>query len=678
MFKIKEFYFENKEIKIIFDTDKTIDNDIYLSLRTRDKDVWNSIEYDQEIAIKSEKIEEEYVVTINLNMFLNLFTSIQGQKNIVDIHVKNSDGYYNLKHPFNGKKFNESYDYTPLNKLSKIKPYITKGNKIALKIQANNIDPIIKEVAIIENSVKFFLDFPSGQTIYPKAIIIGKKIFDLQLYRENIYLQQLDNYEYEIEKEQLNLLGGYESKTKLDITALFEEDNISFQYPIKIKNSLNVQEIELTNNVKAKINKNSQNMLQMHVEKTGFDIYLESYEILDNSIQFKINAKNLLSIIPIENVSVSLDREFKIRNKREYIFFENIEFTNLEENLILVHIDFNDFLDRVNSSRSQTFKLIVSYTIQGKKYSEKIIIKEPHKYRFRVESLQINMNGKSFISFDMMKVQGNPYKLAIVGSCYSRSAFNSQKKFFNPDYKDFFQIVYTNFQPSIASMNSEKVEFDKNKYLDLSEADLMNVEREYKKSIFQDLEENDFDYLIIDFFVDATHGVILLDDNKILGLNSSIKRSNYYRNHLSVTTTLLNNKKPEFLELWRKSCDEFINKIIKIVPSNKIILNKGGLIDKFYDENNDLHSFIDKGYISKSEYEHFNTVWEYMNSYFLNELPDAHYLDLTSYNYIGSIDHPVNAGPHHFESRYYKSYIDKLLKIIVFNERSTQLQNNRD
>lgn len=670
MFKINEFCFEDREIKIIFYTDKIINQDIYISLRTRDKNVWNSIEYDQEITIKAKRMEENYVVKIDLDMFLNLFTSLTGKKNIIDIHVKESEQYYNLKPSFDIKKFNKSYDYIHLNKISEIKLYITKGNKLAFKVQAIDIDPIIKEVVVMEHSLKFFLDIPSDNGIYPKAILIGKKIFDLQLYNENICMQQLDKFEYEIEKEQLNLLGNYESKTKLDIIALFEEDNISCQYPIKISNNLNEKEFNLTDNIKVKLNKNSQSIMQMHIEKKGFGVYLDSHVVVDDSIDFKIDIKNLVNKVPSENISVSLDKEFKIRNKREYIFFKDIEFSNLEENFISVQINLNSFLNKVNSSRIETFKLMVAYTIEGKTYSEKVMIKEPHKYKFKVDSLQINMNGKSFVSFDVMKIQEKPYKLAIVGSCYSRSAFNSQKKFFNPDYKNFFEVVYTNFQPSIVSMSGEKVDFDKNKYLDLSEADLINVEREYKKSIFQDLKENAFDYLIVDFFVDATHGVILVDENKMLGLNSSIKRSNYYRNHLSTTTILINNKKLEFLELWRKSCDEFIDKITGIVPANKIILNKGGLIDKFYDKDNNVNSFIEKGYISKSEYEHFNAMWEYMNNYFLNQLPDAHFLDLTNYNYIGSVDHPVNAGPHHFESGYYKSYIDKLLKIIVFNERS--------
>ncbi|TWD92398.1 hypothetical protein FB550_11829 [Neobacillus bataviensis] len=669
-FTIHHVNFTEKKTEINFNLDTDCDQDIYVSLRLRDKDIWYSIEYKDEALVKTTKDNNNYFVEFDHQVFLKQFTCLVGKKNIVDVHLKIADQYYVLKPSFDSEEFNENHEYKPLNTLAKLKPYITKGNKLAYKISAVDVKPSLGMINDSEQKVVFSIKPIRENRFFPTKLFIGERFHDsLPVYKRTIELLG-NSGQYILNKCSVNGLDLNSEEQKLEMVAQYSEDNILINSTVQVDTNFESPLIKIDNFCNLKLGKSEKNILAISIKKEKINVTIKEVQTDNNLVEMNLELDSKIASENVDNIKLAFYKETKNGKKGEYFKFHELDYTKLEENMVRVNFELYQLFNEVNINNAQSLKLFISFVYNHNHYFEKVKLENPIEHKVGVGSLNLKLHGEKTLTLNVVRKQLNPYKIAILGSCYSRSAFNSQKKYFNPDYKNYFEIVYTNFQPSIISMSSDPIEFAEDKFSDLDPADLLNVQREFEKTVFEDLEEHAPDYVIIDFFVDATHGVIKLDDNKLIGLNSSVKRSKYYRNHLATTTYSIHNRKPEFFKMWEEACIKFIEKITKIIPPHKIILNNGGLIDKFFDKNNDIQSFIKKGEISKSEYEHFNSVWSYMNNFFLSNLPEAQFIDLRPYNFIGSYDHPVSPGPHHYESGYYKKYIDELRRIIMFNERS--------
>ena len=220
-----------------------------------------------------------------------------------------------------------------------------------------------------------------------------------------------------------------------------------------------------------------------------------------------------------------------------------------------------------------------------------------------------------------------PVRLSILGSCYSRAAFNSSNHYFNPDYKDYFKVDYSHFWISLISATGKKIEFDEMVFNDVPEKVIMNIAREYEKTTFEELQRSASDYVILDFFVDAVHGCRRLPDGRYLGQNGDMHQSFYYKHHILKETSQFDNQDPEFWG-WQSACDEFISRLLEVVDRNKIILNWGGLSDDYINEKSQASSFSKEKKFSKTDIKFINHTCDKMNNYFLAKLPSTKVIDL--------------------------------------------------
>ena len=62
-----------------------------------------------------------------------------------------------------------------------------------------------------------------------------------------------------------------------------------------------------------------------------------------------------------------------------------------------------------------------------------------------------------------------------------------------------------------------------------------------------------------------------------------------------------------------------------------------------------------------------NCNWDMYDAIFLEELPNAQYIDMRSTNWTSDVNSPIMGGasPSHYQSGFYKEIYEKIMKIIL-------------
>ena len=177
--------------------------------------------------------------------------------------------------------------------------------------------------------------------------------------------------------------------------------------------------------------------------------------------------------------------------------------------------------------------------------------------------------------------------LLIIGSCFSRSIFKSDE-YFNPNYKNYFNVVYTAFHNSFLSLMSKPIQtITPQNIEDLTTKDVLKyVMIEFKKKLFQTIDEMNPDYIIIDNYIDANRPIIKLSNNQYITYNSYFSKS--------IIKRIFNNKPIIFpgtktqLDLYRKSIKKLYKQLKKRQLANKVILLGCRLSERKIDTNKHL------------------------------------------------------------------------------------------
>ncbi|QWG61319.1 hypothetical protein EXW60_09525 [Bacillus mycoides] len=106
--------------------------------------------------------------------------------------------------------------------------------------------------------------------------------------------------------------------------------------------------------------------------------------------------------------------------------------------------------------------------------------------------------------------------------------------------------------------------------------------------------------------------------------------------------------------------DKFADELLSIIPENKIILNKGRLTQKYRDVDNKIKEYSEKGIIKRN-----NDLWDKMDNYFLYKMPNVKVIDMQKTKYTGYYKHPFGNTYAHYESGYYKEFMNKLNEIVL-------------
>ncbi|MGJ8730359.1 DUF6270 domain-containing protein [Listeria aquatica] len=279
------------------------------------------------------------------------------------------------------------------------------------------------------------------------------------------------------------------------------------------------------------------------------------------------------------------------------------------------------------------------------------------KYRARLMKNGMGDLTIRFVAAPIIKQE--PKDLVVMGTCFSRNAFNTSP-YFNPDYKSFFNIQFTQTHTSLISATtpaySEGIPFDQ--YADtFTKTELENVKDDFRKDFFERLHEAQPDYFLIDLYPDAIRPIIWLDEKSAI-TGSYILEGSPLFDVIPCQEILDHTDDEAFYQVWKKHADEFLAKLLKIIPEEHVILNKGGFTYKYYDENQKVIAYKNKMAIEKAQ-----LLWDRLNNYFLSVAPNVRVIDFSNKGYIGDFYYPFGHSFSHFESGYYKDLLKEMIYI---------------
>lgn len=388
------------------------------------------------------------------------------------------------------------------------------------------------------------------------------------------------------------------------------------------------------------------------------------YNELSNEKEMVIS--NLLDteeniIVIFNHLSEEINLYICIRNRQSNPFdFRQMKMFAAVQNIVIIpKIE----LSKLWMKNGDSMELLIGKNIDSAKFIE-FDNSNSQKYDYFNLSNELSYkfyeNGRNAISIyvkELVKdVDEKTVKIAVLGTCFSRNAFNSTD-FFNPNYKKYFNCVFTQFHSTIGSLISKQapqqcieVYSDSNDY--------KYIKTDMRKTFFEELKIANPDYLIIDLYADAMLQELQLINESIITYNYMIKEKFQIGDYVINWGDKYKNEK-EFFSNWKKSIHIFMEKIKDIIPIENIILNRGRLSEKYYNENGYLTEFGTKDLIKRNNY-----YWERLDNLFLSEFPNISCIDLTDKEFYSVMDYPFGFSFSHYESDYYKLFLNELMKII--------------
>lgn len=266
----------------------------------------------------------------------------------------------------------------------------------------------------------------------------------------------------------------------------------------------------------------------------------------------------------------------------------------------------------------------------------------------------------------LSKKETTKIKIAIFGSCYSRRAFTS-KDFYNPGYKEKYQVVLTQFQSSICTFGNNipttNVEMDTIVGMNPNPQKWAITER---KKLFKELlKESGADYLIIDLHGDIQRGYVEYPNGE--RLTNAYFNYDYMKKHPEYEKITPSKMFDKYFREFKRCVNDFLTDILAVVPEERIIINRTNASLDYYDEDNNLIPFKKRD----TEIKTYNMIANTFSDYLISKLPMASVIDTFDYGFHADIKAPGDHSINHFESKFYKKFMKDVDQTILSTQNSS-------
>ncbi len=267
----------------------------------------------------------------------------------------------------------------------------------------------------------------------------------------------------------------------------------------------------------------------------------------------------------------------------------------------------------------------------------------------------------SFNSFECSESKATPLKIAVIGTCFSRSMFRNDD-FFNPGYKNLFTVPLTFFHSSIISLTSKRLD-DPDFLLarDLTRDQVFRyIEVEFLKNIKERIFSAGIDYVVIDNYSDSTLEAVEMNENCFITYNKYFSESIYKRKFSN--KNIFTPGELKHIDKYRQAVRKLYSTLQELNLDKRVIL-VGGRLSMFKSNSELWHSKMD--WVKNT-----NRNWDIYDSIFLEEFPDAKYIDMRATKWISDLNPPIigGASPSHYQSGFYREIFEKMTRFI-FKER---------
>lgn len=592
---------------------------------------------------------------------------------------KLSNGIY-LTQKLTGKKlYGEVPEYLPIKFTDESQGYINIPNKSRKYGSIFEIKGLLPDDQIqFDTSVtkinKFQFQFDQHIS-YKKYFIAQTKFNQFQILddsfegsdkviaRRRIFLDSADEYDtldYEIPVfKKILIIDFIDLVKKMSLT---DRDIVDFFVLTKSGkyHLIHIESLESNwksdgSNLKHIIYKTRVNSFAMRVA-TDSRRYISNISITDESIHIFLKKTNT-EISDLSDIKFVEFNKAGTREKNGHLLRTIIK----KDELCL---DANEFINLLSTGRNSYNGYITFYE---KGSVIRSVLRTMDNIDKKVFSKQLTLDyeknklDEAILKFQL-KFNKQAIKIAVLGSSHTRPMFTS-KEYYNPEYKKYFSVVYTQFHSSIISLVSNKnIVFNEHFYPNRPQTSLDYIRTDMEKMFWDKLKRSDADYFLFDIYIDVQMGIFKFNDGHVISYNSYQAESDFIANNvqLGVELSTIQNDS-EYYNQFTRALEIFRKKILEIFSENKIIIHLFDMNKSYKGTDGKIKKYDQK----LSSIDRLNYDATRMQQLVTDFFPQAKILDTRGGKWIGYEDMPLGNMPHHYESGYYKNMMDLLIKVII-------------
>lgn len=601
------------------------------------------------------------------------------------IHMISEGNEYLVKVKSN---IEERFDYFySKNSIFKLIPYIAKDGVLAFYLRGLELVPLVKKMEYSDSKVVLNILLTGKDTKYLKKekiklILKRRNQVDMAFHGTSISTKCVP-----IIKDSVDIAMDIAE----DIPYVNQDKETCWDVFVNICNEGETEYYNLPLETNSVLKKQAFRYKQFKANKL---FYIKPYVTGDNRLAiYQSNMLHKVRAIDIieDDESIKIDVGLEIFNNQKidelnlvikrrektgngYEYYEEFVY-GLEESgpLYVARINKNSLSHKHILRDKEVWDFFIRLKLDNNESDLQLDISKQYKGDFSYFDIcctEKNMKGKLFINgssqLSLYTIDGKnrcAVKVAVLGTCFSRNAFNSSQ-YFNPDYKKIYDCVYTQFHSSLISLVSDPVLLDPKELDDIKESDRKFVEVDFDKSFFEKLKESEAEYLILDLYSDASKSILKIDSDRYISCSYILEDSKYITK-LENSQIIDHANNDEYFEIWKEAVGDFIQKLKNILPEDKIILNKGRFTSTYFDEHREVKSFSDPQLILRNNY-----FWDKLDNYIMHLIPKAKVIDLTNTTYIGDATYPFGKSFSHYESGYYKEFLNRLNRLVISDRLS--------
>lgn len=261
-------------------------------------------------------------------------------------------------------------------------------------------------------------------------------------------------------------------------------------------------------------------------------------------------------------------------------------------------------------------------------------------------------------------VMSPPTRVAVLGSCVSRDAFNSR---FSPTYKDLYDCVALSNQVSFLSLMDRPVDLTAEQIGDLDAYSQREVLKETSRGFLHELVEQRPEYVIIDLFADVHFGCVVWDERYLTRNRWKIMKSAVYQQAVKagqvrdVTPTA---DPKTYRRLWLAAVDDFFAFLDRELPQTKVILHRARNVTRARSADGTV-----RNHGNRADLTRMNDWWDQLD----DELQRRHVdrvIDVFTEELTSHDGHPWGAFAVHYTDDYHAAFLSNLGQIVVSDLRA--------
>lgn len=625
---------------------------------------------------------DKNIFEANINLSEALRNTEFSEKQIFDCYIQVDDNEEVITIA-EDNNLNFSYGTLTNSPLYQIKPYVSgRNNTLSIFVNNINISSILLDYKVLKNNLYVNVDcsidknLEMNNDIKYKLLLKERAQIDLFEYgKTHIFNFKKDKFNTlvvnDINLEDLILDNIKQNNRVYDLFLQIEVNRSKLDIPIKFENGL-CKIYTLYNKLNNLVlDKNINNGVCIKFEPKKLEVEATDFEQYDKGIKLKLDIST--DNIDVDFIKFVCKKRYELRKYIEYYDIYEQLISNVNKEIVDLELKFSDIMPIDKIKENDVYDLfirikknneIVDIPIKISQRLENIkneyLVLGNEKKSFKIKSyVNANKNISIYAIYNNINHDHN-IKIAVFGSCFSRSSFTSTQ-FFNHKYKEIFKVVQTDFHASIISAVSDSVDIEFNKIDNLNSRNVDYIYNDFNKSIFDRTKQSNPDYMILDFYADAAREIIYFDKNKCVSGSLDLRKTKFYK-ELKDINILEHTNNEHFFEVWKKSLDIFMEKMKQIIPEENIILARVNFIEFYKTKDNTIKEFSDIDKIKRNKY-----LFDKMNNYYLHKYTKSPVIDLRNTKYIGIYNHPLGNTYSHYESGYYKEFMGQLERIVLLD-----------